>query len=974
MQEKKKSGPVCCGQNLRKLRFYRGVSYVALCLGIGGGLGWLGLENMAQAAICFLPDCGDKILEFQGDANLSTQYCRNAGYTYYELGQCPPYYHQEVCPDNSHYLKCDAQKWCEDNGYNTLPEECVVPQYADEQCLNGLNFYKQCKEDLARACSEENPDYVSECQEGWTFEENEICTYSPLYGKCCNECEDYPYEEDEIPQGYQKGESCLACGDITKYKAELNDCAGDGFIQCANGGKIGTEVCWRGDEKWYKECCAPCDDYPYLENQIPEGYVKGDSCDSCDGMKYKTKVGECATDYKWENGACVSTCDKTCSVGNILYSDHTCSSCKVSGKTPIGVVSYASGSTRLAINLVNMKMPWGGSGTDISGLTNYTSGSTAKNDFSGKSNTSIIVSALGDTSSYAAGYCYNFTTSGTSKGDWYLPAQGELYATVWTNKTAVNSGLRAAGGTAINNTYYRSSSEYSYTNAWNVTANGGVNYGSKGNPFYVRCVLAFEDMGNGTAKVCDKEYIYSCSVDSSTHITGGVGVSCGGLYQSCQCAAGYEWKNGVCEQAVVCEVGHILNSDMTCSASKVSGKTPIGVVSYASGSTRLAINLVNMKMPWGGSGTDISGLTNYTSGSTAKNDFSGKSNTSIIVSALGDTSSYAAGYCYNFTTSGTSKGDWYLPAQGELYATVWTNKTAVNSGLRAAGGRAINNIYYRSSSEYSARYAWYVGANRGDVSRIAKSSHDYVRCVLAFEDMGNGTAKVCDKEYIYSCSVDSSTHITGGVGVSCGGLYQSCQCAAGYEWKNGVCEQAVVCEVGHILNSDMTCSASKVSGKTPIGVVSYASGSTRLAINLVNMKMPWGGSGTDISGLTNYTSGSTAKNDFSGKSNTSKIVSVLGSSSTSYAAGYCYNYTTTGTSKGQWYLPAEGELYASIYTNYSAVNSGLSAAGGTQLSSNYYYWSSSEYSYNNAWDVYTNGGVSNYHKGNSFYVRCVLAF
>ena len=116
MQEKKKSGPVCCGQNLRKLRFYRGVSYVALCLGIGGGLGWLGLENMAQAAICFLPDCGDKILEFQGDANLSTQYCRDAGYTYYELGQCPPYYHQEVCPDNSHYLKCDAQKWCEDNG------------------------------------------------------------------------------------------------------------------------------------------------------------------------------------------------------------------------------------------------------------------------------------------------------------------------------------------------------------------------------------------------------------------------------------------------------------------------------------------------------------------------------------------------------------------------------------------------------------------------------------------------------------------------------------------------------------------------------------------------------------------------------------------------------------------------------------------------------------------------------------------
>ena len=38
-------------------------------------------------------------------------------------------------------------------------------------------------------------------------------------------------------------------------------------------------------------------------------------------------------------------------------------------------------------------------------------------------------------------------------------------------------------------------------------------------------------------------------------------------------------------------------------------------------------------------------------------------------------------------------------------------------------------------------------------------------------------------------------------------------------------------------------------------------------------------------------------------------------------------------------------------------------------------WSSSEYSYNNAWNVNaSNGGVNNNNKGNSFYVRCVLAF
>ena len=174
------------------------------------------------------------------------------------------------------------------------------------------------------------------------------------------------------------------------------------------------------------------------------------------------------------------------------------------------------------------------------------------------------------------------------------------------------------------------------------------------------------------------------------------------------------------------------------------------------------------------------------------------------------------------------------------------------------------------------------------------------------------------------------------------------------------------------LASDYTCSSCNVSGKTPIGVISYASGSTRLAINLVETSLEWSSSYVDISGITDYTSNSAALNDFSGKSNTAAWVSYHGSSTSRYAPGYCYNYTTTGTSKGQWYLPAAGELYASIVTNYSAVNSGLSAAGGTQLSG--YYWSSSEYSYLFAWRVYANGGVNYGGKGNSFYVRCVLAF
>ena len=180
--------------------------------------------------------------------------------------------------------------------------------------------------------------------------------------------------------------------------------------------------------------------------------------------------------------------------------------------------------------------------------------------------------------------------------------------------------------------------------------------------------------------------------------------------------------------------------------------------------------------------------------------------------------------------------------------------------------------------------------------------------------------------------------------------------------------------MGSILNSDMSCSPSKVSGKTPIGVVSYISGSKRIAINLVHTSMAWSSSYVDISGIPNYSS-SPHTTDFNGKSNTKAWVNYYGSSVTNYAPGYCYNFTTTGTSKGDWYLPAQGELYASVWTNKSAVNSGLSAAGGTSIQ-NGWHWSSSEYSSDGAWVVYASNGYvyGTYKGGTSRYVRCVLAF
>ena len=728
MRDFNKFGPFGCGRVKAALRFSLSVSSAALMLGgMGGGL--LFVCGEAQAAICFLPDCVEKPV---GSSDPSGRICRSDGYLPNGEIVCSEFSYVEYCPEDASYLKCNNQKWCGDNGYTVLAEDCTIPEYADEQCPNGLALYKRCKADYERACEEEDGDYVSECQDGWKLDDEELCSYSPLYGKCCNECLDYPYKADEIPSGYHQGKSCSSC-DGVRYQKELNDCAADGFIRCEKGGQTGTEVCLSGSEKWYKECCSECSGYPYFENEIPEGYLKGDSCDSCAGMKYKTKVGACAEGYNWENNACVVACKQTCDIGNILYSDSTCSSCKVSGKTPIGVVSYAEGTKRLAINLTTTSsMYWSLYCDDISGIPNYSS-SPDTTDFNGKSNTAAWVSYYGSSvTNYAPGYCYNYTTAGTSKGQWYLPAAGELYASVWTNKTTVSAGLSAVGGRSFQNGWHWSSSEYSSNQiAWSVDANDGtVDWGNKSYAYhYVRCVLPFEDNGGGTAKVCDKEYIYSCSVDSSTHITGGVGDSCAGTYKSCTCQSGYEWKDGACAEN--CVVGSILNSDRICTSTKVGGKTPIGVVSYINGSKRIAITLNQMTMNWGGYGTDIPGLTNYSS-SPHTTDFNGKSNTSKIVNTLGSGTSYAAGYCNAYRTDGVS--GWYLPAQGELYASIVTNYSAVSKGISAAGGTQLSSGYwYWSSSESSTNLAWHVNAYSGNVDDYDGSNYvGYVRCVLAF--------------------------------------------------------------------------------------------------------------------------------------------------------------------------------------------------------------------------------------------------
>lgn len=111
----------------------------------------------------------------------------------------------------------------------------------------------------------------------------------------------------------------------------------------------------------------------------------------------------------------------------------------------------------------------------------------------------------------------------------------------------------------------------------------------------------------------------------------------------------------------------------------------------------------------------------------------------------------------------------------------------------------------------------------------------------------------------------------------------------------------------------------------------------------------------------NRVTGATGINIGTGKSNTSKIVQVLGRSGV-YAALVCFNYANDGFF--DWYLPSKNELNQ-LFKRRNIVG-GFSATN---------YWSSSETSKGTAWDQEFGGGFQfKDSKSFTYRVRAIRSF
>ncbi len=218
--------------------------------------------------------------------------------------------------------------------------------------------------------------------------------------------------------------------------------------------------------------------------------------------------------------------------------------------------------------------------------------------------------------------------------------------------------------------------------------------------------------------------------------------------------------------------------------------------------------------------------------------------------------------------------------------------------------------------------------------------------------------KQCDTSYLYTCTGANEQLGTD----KCGDKYKSCNCASGFEWKDGKCQTkgavlgectgyAKNCKIGDILNSDGTCTRNKESGKIPIGVVVYVSSDRKCgqAAALEDTKPSTGGWAeeyVDIPGIKNYLTESEAFTDFKSCENTAAIL-AQGNENLYPAAWLCHNYAPAKApeTKGKWCLPALG-IFNNMMPYEDEFNTAFSKAAslnfGSSWDSDSMYWSSTE--------------------------------
>ena len=269
------------------------------------------------------------------------------------------------------------------------------------------------------------------------------------------------------------------------------DCASLGYTETTNIG--GCLKCPFGNAFVCPSSEASvCEKYGFKYDCKGTGYIGG-SGQKCNNLYASCS---CGLDYEWKNAKCekrsgtmLGQCTgyaKNCKIGDILNSDGTCSTDKVSGKTPIGVVITVEDNCGYAMsfNIISVDIIWSAEYV-ATGAFQSSNQQQAIKDFDAGGNMTKIIQAAnkhGNSASsyYPAAYAVlNYAPSAalTTRGKWMLPTAGILNN---FDLCAFNKNVPDLAYRIRDNENILSSSEYNDSNVW------VFNTGQDNIPGYIR--------------------------------------------------------------------------------------------------------------------------------------------------------------------------------------------------------------------------------------------------------------------------------------------------------------------------------------------------------------------------------------------------------------------------------------------------------------------------------------------------------
>lgn len=141
-------------------------------------------------------------------------------------------------------------------------------------------------------------------------------------------------------------------------------------------------------------------------------------------------------------------------------------------------------------NVSNGNAYYGPNSAVGNGITSTSDSNIASNDYYGRKNMDAVITSGRLSNSPAFNLCNNFSSGIRGRGEWYLPALGEMKCIV-SNIGSIELLLSKIGGSVLSGNTYWSSTEYSSTDGWWIERNLTLNHYAKTatwTPGYVRPV------------------------------------------------------------------------------------------------------------------------------------------------------------------------------------------------------------------------------------------------------------------------------------------------------------------------------------------------------------------------------------------------------------------------------------------------------------------------------------------------------